>query len=108
MLDPSLLRRIRNDLPMPITIAAFGRDGPPSKRRDDRLVFCCPHCGEMQVAVNPSNNFAHCFACSKNFRNIDLFLLLGCDFATAIAILEDWLARRQSRLSKPPATPEAK
>jgi len=32
MIDADLLRRLRNDLPMPVTIAALGRDGPPSSR----------------------------------------------------------------------------
>jgi hypothetical protein len=31
MITDELLRRLRNDLPMPVTIAALGRDGPPSK-----------------------------------------------------------------------------
>ena len=31
MIDADLLRRIRNDLPMAVTIAALGREGPPSK-----------------------------------------------------------------------------
>ena len=35
MLPPDLLRRIRNDLPMAVTIAALGRDSPP--RRPVRL-----------------------------------------------------------------------
>ncbi len=34
MIDQDLLRRIRNDLPMPVLIAVLGRDGPPSKIRD--------------------------------------------------------------------------
>src|SRR5262249_62203344 len=29
MISADLLRRIRNDLPMPVTIAALGREGPP-------------------------------------------------------------------------------
>ncbi len=31
MITKDLLRRLRNDLPMPVTIAALGCDGPPSK-----------------------------------------------------------------------------
>jgi hypothetical protein len=91
MLDAVLLRRIRNDLPMAVTIAALGRDGPPSKFRDGRFVFLCPRCGEMLAAVNPRNNLAHCFACHTNLNNIDLLLLLGYDFPTAVARLEKWL-----------------
>jgi len=70
MFPADLLRSLRNDLPMAVTIAALGRDGPPSKIRDGRFVFLCPYCGEMLVAVNPRNNLAHCFGCQKNFNNI--------------------------------------
>jgi hypothetical protein len=65
MIEKDRIRRIRNDLPMPITIAALGRDGPPTKRRDGRLFFLCPHCSDMQMLVNPRNNLAHCFVCHK-------------------------------------------
>ena len=32
MISADLLRRLRNDLPMPVTIAALGREGPPAKK----------------------------------------------------------------------------
>ena len=83
MFPPDLLRRLRNDLPMRVTIAALGREGPPSKMRDGRFVFLCPACSEMLVAVNPRNNLAHCFACRRNWKNIDLLLALDHDFANA-------------------------
>ena len=108
MIDKDLLRRIRNDLPMPVTIAALGRDGPPSKWREGHFRFLCPHCGEMQATVNPRNNLAHCFTCKKNFNNIDLLLTLGYDFVSAVAILQRWLERHQSRLPTTPTTPEGK
>lgn len=108
MIDPALLRRIRNDLPMSLTIAALGRDGPPSKTRDGRFVFLCPSCGEMLASVNPRNNLAHCFGCQKNLNNIDLLRTLGYDFVSAVAILEGWLKRHQARLPKTPATREVK
>ena len=108
MIDPARLRRIRNDLPMAVTVAALGRDGPPSKLRDGRFVFLCPPCGEMLAAVNPRNNLAHCFGCSKNLNNIDLLRTLGYDFVSAVAILDDWLERHLARLPKTPATREAK
>ena len=72
MISAELLRRIRNDLPMPVTIAALGRDGPPSKMSEGYFRFLCPHCGEMRATVNPRNNLAHCFCCKKNLNNIDL------------------------------------
>jgi len=97
MIRAELLRRIRNDLPMTVTIAALGRDGPPSKLRDGRFVFLCPRCGELLAAVNPRNNLAHCFACHANFNNIDLLRAAGYHFTAAVALLERWLVRHESR-----------
>ena len=108
MTDKDLLRRIRNDLPMPVTIAALGCDGPPAKRRDGYFRFLCPRCGELQATVNPRNNLAHCFHCHHNLNNIDLLMTLGYDFRTAVAILQRWLERHQARLPKTPTTWEAK
>jgi DNA primase len=108
MTDKDLLRRIRNDLPMPVTIAALGRDGPPSKRSAGYFRFLCPRCGEMQATVNPRNNLAHCFHCNNNLNNIDLLMTLGYDFRSAVAILQRWLERHQSRLPKTHTTWEAK
>ena len=107
MFSEDLLRRLRNDLPMRVTIAALGRDGPPSKMRDGRFFFLCPACGEMPVAVNPRNNLAHCFACQRNWNNIDLLLALDHDFPSAVARLERWLHDYRSRRSQQNST-EAK
>ncbi|QEL17767.1 hypothetical protein [Limnoglobus roseus] len=100
MIDPDRLRRVRNELPMAVLIAALGRDGPPSKIRDGRFIFLCPHCGEMDAAVNPRNNLGHCFACAKNLNTIDLVMRLGYDFVTAVAVLEGLLERHCSRRPK--------
>ena len=97
MVSADLLRRIRNDLPMAVAIAALGREGPPSKMRDGRFCFHCPRCGEMLAYVNPRNNLAHCFACHKNLNNIDLLRALGYDFRSAIELLERWLTRHETR-----------
>ena len=102
MRDPDRLRRIRNDLPMPGTIAALGRDGPPSKWSEGHFRFLCPSCSEMQATVNPRNNLAHCFACRKNLNTIDLLMTLGYDVRTAVAILTGLLNRHPSRRPKPP------
>ena len=107
MIDQDLLRRIRNDLPMAVLIAALGRDGPPSKVREGRFVFLCPHCGEMETVANPRNNLAHCFGCAKNLNTIDLLRRLGYDFVSAVAVLEGLLARHGSRRPKGGATPAA-
>jgi DNA primase len=103
MLSADLLRRIRNDLPMRVTIAALGPDGPPAKLSAGDFRFLCPYCGEMRAAVNPRNNLAHCFSCQKNLNNIDLLMTLGYDFRTAVAILERWLARHEARTAKVPS-----
>ena len=104
MVSADLLRRIRNDLPMAVAIAALGREGPPSKIRDGRFCFHCPRCGEMLAYVNPRNNLAHCFACHKNLNNIDLLRALGYDFPSAIEQLERWLSHRQAQRPHDSAT----
>ena len=91
MISAELLRRLRNDLPMAFTIAALGRDGPPSKLRDGRFCFLCPRCNEMLAYVNPHNNLAHCFHCSINLNNIDLLRTAGLDFTAGVELLERWL-----------------
>src|SRR6516162_6695944 len=95
MIAPDLLRRLRNDLPMPVTIAALGREGPPAKMSEGYFRFVCPHCGEMRATVNPRNNLAHCFCCQKNWNNIDLLMTLDYDFRAAVALLERWLNQYQ-------------
>jgi hypothetical protein len=91
-----LLRRLCNDLPMPLTIAALGRAGPPAKISEGYVRFLCPRCGEMRATVNPRNNLAHCFCCAKNLNNIDLLLTLDYDFRAAGALLERWLKDYQA------------
>jgi len=97
MIDADLLRRLRNDLPMPVTIAALGREGPPSKMSEGHFRFVCPHCGEMRATVNPRNNLAHCFCCMKNLNNIDLLMTLDYSFPDAVALLERMLNEHQAK-----------
>jgi hypothetical protein len=97
MRSADLLRRLRNDLPMPVTIAALGREGPPHKISEGYFRFVCPHCGEMRATVNPRNNLAHCFCCKKNLNNIDLLLTLDYDFVSAVSLLERWLTEYLAR-----------
>jgi predicted RNA-binding Zn-ribbon protein involved in translation (DUF1610 family) len=105
MITADLLRRLRNDLPMPVAIAALGRDGPPAKMSDGYYRFLCPRCGDMQATVNPRNNLAHCFNCRKNLNNIDLLITLGYDFRTAVAVLEQLLQRYEDRLPEKKVPP---
>jgi hypothetical protein len=100
MTTKDLLRRLRNDLPMPVTIAALGREGPPGKISEGYFRFVCPHCGEMRATVNPRNNLAHCFCCQKNLNNIDLLIILGYDFREAVALLDRWLTQYQSQQAR--------
>jgi hypothetical protein len=100
MISAELLRQLRNDLPMPVTIAALGREGPPSKMSEGYFRFVCPRCGEMRATVNPRNNLAHCFSCRKNLNNIDLMLQLDYDFLDAVTLLKRWLDHYQAQQAK--------
>jgi DNA primase len=100
MISKDLLRRLRNDLPMPVTIAALGREGPPSKMSEGYFRFLCPHCGEMRATVNPKNNLAHCFCCKKNLNNIDLLITLDYTFQSAVALLERYLNEYEAQQAK--------
>jgi hypothetical protein len=100
MIPAELLRQLRNDLPMPVTIAALGRQGPPGKMSEGYFRFLCPRCGEMLATVNPRNNLAHCFCCQLNLNNIDLLLTQGHDFRSAVAILQRWLHQYQTQQAK--------
>ena len=111
MISADLLRRIRNDLPMPVTIAALGREGPPAKMSEGYFRFLCPQCGEMRATVNPRNNLAHCFCWQQNLNNIDLLLTLGYDFPSAVTLLQRWLQQyqaQQARKKTPTSPPTAK
>ena len=85
---------------MPVTIAALGRKGPPTKWSDGYFRFLVPACGEMRATVNPRNNLAHCFSCQKNTNNIDLLLGLDYDFPAAVALLQRWLHQYQAQQGK--------
>lgn len=102
MIDPNLLRRLRNDLPMPFAVATLGREGPISKVIEGHFRFACPACGELRATVNPRTNLAHCFACGKNTNNIDLLISLGHSFVHAVALLESWLGQYQAHHAKSP------
>ena len=91
MITRELLRAIRNDLPMNLTIVRLREHGPITKQVDGYFRFQCPSCSELRATVNPKNNLAHCFSCGKNFNNIDLMMIQGHDFVPAVRILEGWL-----------------
>ena len=95
-----LLRAIRNDLPMKLTIVRLREHGPITKQVDGYFRFQCPACGELRATVNPKNNLAHCFSCGRNFNNIDLMLTQGYDFLPAVQILEGWLQQYRHDLQQ--------
>ena len=95
MITRDLLRTIRNDLPMQVTIHRLGRHGPISKEIEGYFRFLCPNCEELRATVNPRNNLAHCFCCGRNWNNIDLLIALGYDFLPAVDVLKQWLRQHQ-------------
>ena len=100
MINKELLRAIRNDLPMKLTIVRLGRHGPIAKQSDGYFRFQCPSCSELRATVNPRNNLAHCFSCGENFNNIDLMIIQGYDFVVAVDILKNWLDQHQRDLGR--------
>ena len=95
MIPAEVLRAIRNELPLPVTIRNLGRDGPHGKMIEGFFRFACPCCHEIRATVNPKNNLAHCFCCQKNINNIDLLLSIGYDFKSAVVLLRKWLKEYQ-------------
>ena len=91
MISDELLRAIRNDLPMKVTLQKLGRQAPVSKQVDGYYRYICLECGEFRATVNPSCNLAHCFSCGQNLNKIDLLMELGYEFREAVAVLEQWL-----------------
>jgi hypothetical protein len=89
----ALLRSLRNDLPMPVTLRLLGDKAPYSKSVEGRCRFVCPYCAELLATVNPRNNLAHCFNCRHNLNNIDLLIALGYGFCDAVEVLQRWLGQ---------------
>ena len=100
MFSRSLLRSIRDNLPMDVTIGRLGKHGPPAKQIEGYFRFLCPQCGELQATLNPRNNLAHCFCCKTNFNNIDLLIELGYDFKAAASILREWLIEYEQQAAR--------
>ncbi len=100
MITKDLLRAIRNDLPMKLTIVRLGRHGPIAKQSDGYFRFQCPRCSELRATVNPKNNLAHCFSCGENFNNIDLLMIQGHEFVPAVDILKGWLEEYRRDLGR--------
>ena len=100
MITKELLRALRNDLPMKLTVTRLGQHGPISKQSDGYFRFQCPRCGELRATVNPKNNLTHCFSCGENINNIDLMMVQGHDFRAAVTILNGWLEQYREDLGR--------
>ena len=105
MISKAILRAIRDQLPMDVTIAKLGNAGPPAKWIEGYFRFLCPACGELRATLNPRNNLSHCFCCQRNINNIDLLMALGYDFRAAIGILQPWLEQHQRASPSPSERP---
>ena len=82
-----MLRKLRNDLPIPILIADILE--LPAKNADGHFRFLCPLCGEFDTATNPKTNLARCFACQKNFNTIDITMTIKRqNFREAVQFLQ--------------------
>ena len=55
MITKELLWRIRNELPMKLTIQRLGNFGPIAKQSDGYFRFQCPNCKVLRATVNPSS-----------------------------------------------------
>ena len=98
-----LLRRLRNDLPMAVTIAALGREGPPAKMSEGYFRFLCPHCGEMRRR-EPADQPGALFLLPEEREQHRPLAELDYDFRSAVALLERWLTQyeaQQARRKRP-------
>jgi DNA primase len=86
----SVLRRLRNDIPIDFLILSVLKI--PAKSSEGFLRFLCPFCSEFNSAINPKTNLARCFRCNKNFNPIDLVIAdKGLPFRDAVQTLLPFL-----------------
>jgi len=84
--SPSLLRSLRNDIPISQVIEIYLHD---FSFDNGILRFPCPICHELNTSINKKTNLARCFSCSKNFNPIDLIInVTGCSFVHAVQTLQ--------------------
>jgi hypothetical protein len=84
----SLLRTLRNDIPVAWLIAAVLE--LPHKISEGYFRFLCPICREFHTATNPRTNLARCFRCARNLNPIELVMLTRqTNFTEAVEFLLD-------------------
>lgn len=83
------LRRLRNEIDFD---QLFRYLRWPNKRRDGKLTFVCPQCGESQTSVHRKTNLARCFRCKTNWNPIDFTIAAyRIEFLEAIGRIEHLL-----------------
>lgn len=96
----SLLRRIRNEIPIEQLI---DRLDVPSKLRDGYFRFLCPLCSDFHTATNPETNLARCFRCKRNFNTIEILMITrGRDFVESVHALADLVSRQRTEKGHAP------
>ena len=84
---PSLLRTLRNRIPIDTVIADMLK--LDIRHSDTLLRFRCPLCAGFHTATASKTNLARCFDCEKNFNPIDLVICVtNCSFVDAVEQLK--------------------
>mgnify|MGYP006288800737 CR=1 FL=1 len=84
----TLLRKLRNDVPIKILISDVLNIN--NKISEGYFRFLCPVCSEFNTAINPKTNLARCFSCQRNFNPIDMAIITkSYSFSQAV----EWLIR---------------
>ena len=88
----SLLRQLRNDIPIEMVIAHVLKI--PYKHSEGYFRFLCPYCNEFNTATKKKTNLARCFRCKTNFNPIDMVMVYyGLNFLDTVEFLKPILTR---------------
>ena len=94
----SLLRRLRNEIPISILIGELLK--LESKMSEGYFRFLCPICSGFNTATSQKTNLARCFRCEKNFNTIDMVMeVKRIGFVDAVEYLNK-IVSCSSRLKK--------
>lgn len=90
-----LLRRLRNEIPIPEVIADILN--METRISEGYFRFLCPVCHEFNTATNPKTNLARCFCCRRNFNPIDMVMIVKrCNFLEAVEFLKEFEPGKQA------------
>jgi hypothetical protein len=89
-LNKSNLRKLRNEIPIARVIAQLLE--LPSLMDEETFRFKCPICSSFHTATHSVTNLARCFACKRNFNNIDLVIMVKqVSFLDSVSLLQRML-----------------